>query len=197
MIFDTQYSETVRLALAASSRSPALIEVEEGEGDSLGGITYQEFLTKGEPEFRWQPPDDEWQSFSLNYTSGTTGNPKGVVYSHRGVYLNALGNQLSWPIDHRSKYLWTLPMFHCNGWCFPFTVTAMAATHVCLRQVSAQAIISAIVNEGITHFCCAPTVLNFIIDAPEELKHQIPRDCTPIKAMVAGAPAASGTHQRS
>ena len=119
-------------------------------------MDYEAFLASGDPDFAGLTPDDEWDAIALNYTSGTTGNPKGVVYHHRGAYLNALGNILVWSMRTHPVYLWTLPMFHCNGWCFPWTVTALAGTHVCLRRVEAGAIFNAIERHGITHLCGAP-----------------------------------------
>ncbi len=130
-------------------------------------------------------PEDEWDAISLNYTSGTTGNPKGVVYHHRGAYLNALGNVLAWNMPPHPVYLWTLPMFHCNGWCFPWTVTALAGTHVCLRRVEAAPIFAAIAEHGVTHLCGAPIVMNMLVNAPAELRQGLGK--RPIRIMTAGA----------
>jgi fatty-acyl-CoA synthase len=129
-------------------------------------------------------PKDEWQSIALNYTSGTTGNPKGVVYHHRGAYLNAIGNIVTWAMPHHPVYLWTLPMFHCNGWCFPWTVTAQAGTHVCLRGVTAKGMYDAIADHGVTHLCGAPIVMGLLVNAPENQRRDIPKG---IKMMTAGA----------
>jgi fatty-acyl-CoA synthase len=129
-------------------------------------------------------PEDEWDAIALNYTSGTTGNPKGVVYHHRGAYLNALGNVLAWGMGHHPVYLWTLPMFHCNGWCFPWTITAMAGTHVCLRRVDAAAIYEVISREGVTHLCGAPVVMNMLLNAGAGLKRTLDRR---IEMMTSGA----------
>jgi fatty-acyl-CoA synthase len=157
-------------------------------GDRLGETDYEAFLAAGDPHFAEVTPDDEWDAIALNYTSGTTGNPKGVVYHHRGAYLNALGNILVWGMRHHPVYLWTLPMFHCNGWCFPWTITALAGTHVCLRRVEAGAIYEAIAREGVTHLCGAPVVMNMLLNASPEpamgLKTSLER---PIEMMTAGA----------
>jgi fatty-acyl-CoA synthase len=153
-------------------------------GDLLGETTYEKFLAGGIPDFAWSLPADEWQAITLNYTSGTTGNPKGVVYHHRGAYLNAIGNALTWAMPHHPIYLWTLPMFHCNGWCFPWTITAMAGTHVCLRQISAKSIYDAIADSGVTHLCGAPIIMGTLIHAPEDSRRPIPRG---VKVMTAGA----------
>lgn len=133
-----------------------------------GAIEYEKFLESGDPEYAWSPPEDEWQSIALGYTSGTTASPKGVVLSHRGAYLMALSNPLIWGMNEGAVYLWTLPMFHCNGWCFTWSVAALCGTNICLRQVTAKAVYSAIANDGITHFCGAPVVLNTIVNAPKE-----------------------------
>ena len=147
-------------------------------------VGYEKFIAGGDPDFAWVGPSDEWNSVSLNYTSGTTGNPKGVVYHHRGAYLNALGNALDWGMQQHAVYLWTLPMFHCNGWCFPWTVTAMAGTHVCLRRVEPAAVYAAFKEYKVTHFNGAPIVLNMLINAADELKQGVPPG---IKVGTAGA----------
>ncbi|XP_043721758.1 acetate--CoA ligase CCL3-like isoform X1 [Telopea speciosissima] len=133
-----------------------------------GAIEYEKFLETGDPDFAWKPPKDEWQSIALGYTSGTTSSPKGVVLSHRGAYLIALSDALIWGMNEGAVYLWTLPMFHCNGWGYPWTLAALCGTNICLRQVSAKAVYSAIAEQGVTHFCAAPVVLNTIINAPKE-----------------------------
>ncbi|KAE8714220.1 Acetate/butyrate--CoA ligase AAE7, peroxisomal [Hibiscus syriacus] len=133
-----------------------------------GAIEYEEFLESGDPEFAWKPPKDEWQSISLGYTSGTTASPKGVVLHHRGAYLMSLGNPLVWGMNEGAVYLWTLPMFHCNGWCFTWALAALCGTNICLRQVTAKGVYSAIAKYGVTHFCGAPVVLNTIVNAPAE-----------------------------
>ena len=139
----------------------------------------------GDREFGWSLPDDEWRAISLNYTSGTTGNPKGVVYHHRGAYLNALGNGMAWNLASHPVYLWTLPMFHCNGWCFPWTMAAYAGTNICLRAVSAKAIYDGIAEQGVDHFCGAPIVLGMVVNAPaDEIRDFDYR----VQVMTAGAP---------
>ena len=137
-----------------------LVEI-AGANDSglLGAIEYEDFLGQGDPAADWSPPDDEWSAIALNYTSGTTGNPKGVVYHHRGAYLNAIGNAITFGLDRHSVYLWTLPMFHCSGWTYTWGVTAVAGTHVCLRRVEPEAIFDAIAAHRVTHLCGAPIVL--------------------------------------
>ncbi|RMX04768.1 acyl-CoA synthetase [Corticibacter populi] len=145
---------------------------------------YEDFLAGGDPDFNWQRPADEWDAIALNYTSGTTGDPKGVVYHHRGAALNAVSNILEWDIPKHPVYLWTLPMFHCNGWCFPWTVAARAGINVCLRRVDAAAIFDAIRDHGVTHYCGAPIVHSLLVNAPPSLKEGVPAG---VKAMVAGA----------
>jgi fatty-acyl-CoA synthase len=191
LLTDTAYSKVIKEALSISSRSPLIIDIDDplsNGGELLGKLGYKEFLAGGDPEFVWEHPIDEWQAIALNYTSGTTGDPKGVVYSHRGAYLNSLGNQLSWVLGDHPVYLWTLPMFHCNGWCFPWTITAASGTHVCLREVEVKAISAAMINESVTHFCGAPIVLNMILNAEESILAKLPRG---IKAYTAGAPPPS------
>ncbi len=138
LITDREYAGTMAAALEAASGSLEVIDIDDpeysGPGARLGDMDYEDFIAGGDPDYAWAPPADEWQAISLNYTSGTTGNPKGVVYHHRGAYLNALGNVLTWGMPDGPVYLWTLPMFHCNGWCFPWTIAALAGTHVCLRR---------------------------------------------------------------
>ena len=158
--------------------------VYDGAGEQLGRIDYESFIAGGDPAFAWSPPGDEWDAIALNYTSGTTGNPKGVVYHHRGAYQNAVSNILVWAMPHHPVYLWTLPMFHCNGWCFPWTVAAMAGTHVCLRRVEAKAVFDAIRDHGVTHYCGAPIVHATLVNAPDALKQGIVHK---VQAMVAGA----------
>ncbi|GHE96453.1 acyl-CoA synthetase [Thalassotalea profundi] len=188
LLTDTAFSKVVKKALALCSRSPLVIDIDdvmsEG-GERLGQIEYQELLKEGAPNFNGNMIDDEWQALALNYTSGTTGNPKGVVYSHRGAFLNAVGNNMIWPLDGEAVYLWTLPMFHCNGWCFPWTVVAMGGTQVCLRHVEASAILHSIIDNNVTHFCGAPIVLNMLLNADADLLAKLPGK---IKAMTAGAP---------
>ncbi|OMO58429.1 AMP-dependent synthetase/ligase [Corchorus olitorius] len=157
-------------------KSPLLIVVADESCDpstlryalGRGAIEYEEFLKGGDPEFAWQPPQDEWQSIALGYTSGTTASPKGVVLHHRGAYLMSLSNPLIWGMQEGAIYLWTLPMFHCNGWCFTWTLAALCGTNICLRQVTAKGVYSAIAKYNVTHFCGAPVVLNTIVNAPPE-----------------------------
>ena len=189
VICDREYSTTMAKALEAAAVEPAVIHIDDsqysGEGAALGDMEYEDFIAGGDPDFAWTPPADEWQAISLNYTSGTTGDPKGVVYHHRGAYLNALGNVLTWGMTDAPVYLWTLPMFHCNGWCFPWTIAALAGTHVCLRRVEASAILAACADHGVTHFCGAPVVLNMLVNAPEAGNFDLGRT---IEVMTAAAP---------
>jgi fatty-acyl-CoA synthase len=176
LITDREYSATVEAALRLLKRPLPVVDVEDPEfvgGKRLGKHTYDELLAEGDPEFQWRWPADEWDAIALNYTSGTTGNPKGVVYHHRGAYLNAVCNIVTWGMPHHSVYLWTLPMFHCNGWTFPWTMAANAGTNVCLRKVDAEKIFSLIRQHGVTHYCGAPIVHSTLINAPEELKRAI------------------------
>ncbi|MCW5750455.1 MAG: acyl-CoA synthetase [Alphaproteobacteria bacterium] len=177
LITDREFNAVSKAALAQAKSRPIVIDIDDplydGDNPCIGETDYESFIAGGDPAFAWRGPDDEWRAIALNYTSGTTGNPKGVVYHHRGAYLNALGNALDWGMGQHPVYLWTLPMFHCNGWCFPWTVTAMAGTHVCLRRVEATAIYKAIAEHGVTHFNGAPIVLNFLINGPEELKRNV------------------------
>ncbi len=187
LITDREFSGVVADALERVRERPLVIDIDDAladGGELIGEIDYEAFLEQGTPGFVPALPADEWQAISLNYTSGTTGNPKGVVYSHRGTYLNALGNLLAQAIPPHPVYLWTLPMFHCNGWCFPWTITALAGTHVCLRRVEAGAIYDAIAEHRITHFCGAPIVLNMIANASTDERR--PFDGT-VEVMTAGA----------
>ena len=170
LITDTEFSPVIKDALRICNQELLVIDIDDPEGpggDRLGELTYEELLTEGESNYTWSAPDSEWNAISLNYTSGTTGNPKGVVYHHRGAYLNASSNIIGWNLGHHPTYLWTLPMFHCNGWCFPWSLAAVGGTSVCLRNVSASAIFDAIADHSVTHFCGAPVVLNLIINAAE------------------------------
>jgi fatty-acyl-CoA synthase len=176
------------LELRQRSEPLLLIDVQDplftGESIPVGRTTYDAFLAGGDPAFAWQLPADEWDAIALNYTSGTTGNPKGVVYHHRGAAMNAISNILEWDMPKHAVYLWTLPMFHCNGWCFPWTVAARAGVNVCLRRVDAQAIFDAMREHGVTHYCGAPIVHGLLVNSPASMKAGIPAG---VKAMVAGA----------
>ena len=173
LIADREFAPTVRAALEEFGGSIPLVEIgDAASGFSLGGIEYEAFLGEGDPEAQWAVPRDEWQPIALNYTSGTTGNPKGVVYHHRGTFLNALGNAITLGLDRHSVYLWTLPMFHCNGWTHTWAVTAVAGTHVCLRHVDPAPIFAAIAEHRVTHLCGAPIVLNLLVHAPERVKRR-------------------------
>lgn len=169
---DSEFAAIVREALSQVQRPVEVIDIDDPEAGGafapFGGTEYEEFLASGDEAFEPLLPADEWQAISLNYTSGTTGHPKGVVYHHRGAYLNAVGNVLTWGMGHAPVYLWTLPMFHCNGWCFPWTICLQAGTHVCLRRVEAGAIYRAIAGHGVTHLCGAPIVMSMIVNAGEE-----------------------------
>jgi len=176
LITDREFSATVEAALKLLKRPVPVVDVEDPEfsgGKRLGKHTYEELLAEGDPDFDWRWPADEWDAIALNYTSGTTGNPKGVVYHHRGAYLNAVCNIVTWGMPHHSVYLWTLPMFHCNGWTFPWTMAANAGTNVCLRKVEAENIFSLIRQHRVTHYCGAPIVHSTLINAPEDLKRGI------------------------
>jgi fatty-acyl-CoA synthase len=174
LITDRELAPVVGPALAQLKRRPLVIDVDDplhdGPGERLGEVEYEAFIAQGDPDFAWRPPEDESQPIALNYTSGTTGNPKGVVYHHRGTFLEAMGNIVAWNLPPRAVYLWTLPMFHCNGWAYPWSVTAVGGTHVCLRRVEPARIFRLIAEHRVTHMCGAPTVLNVLINAPEEQK---------------------------
>ena len=195
VIVDPEFSATMKKALeiARAERGPkgqeiVVVDVEDveytGSSEKLGKITYEQLLAKGDSNYAWRMPEDEWESICLNYTSGTTGNPKGVVYSHRGAATNAISNILEWDMPKHPMYLWTLPMFHCNGWCFPWTVAARAGVNVCLRRVDAPHIFAAIKEHQVTHYCAAPIVHGLLVNASDELKVGVPKG---VKAMVAGA----------
>jgi len=190
VIVDPEFATVIAKALTLrQSKAPLLlIDVEDevyGAAElRVGQQTYEEFLAAGDPQFAWELPGDEWDAIALNYTSGTTGNPKGVVYHHRGATINAISNVLEWDMPKHAVYLWTLPMFHCNGWCFPWTVAARAGVNVCLRRVEAQAIFDAMRKHGVTHYCSAPIVHGLLVNAPAAMKAGVPAG---IKAMVAGA----------
>ena len=189
IIVDPEFAGIVKKALALrTSTAPLMvIDVEDalyGEGTKIGSVTYEAFVAQGDAKFAWKYPADEWDAIALNYTSGTTGNPKGVVYHHRGAATNAISNILEWDLPKHAVYLWTLPMFHCNGWCFPWTIAARAGVNVCLRRVEAKAILDAIRHHGVTHYCGAPIVHGLLVNAPDEMKKGVPAG---VKCMVAGA----------
>ena len=187
LITDTDFAPIVKQALAEIGREILVIDYADPTiegGERLGSVEYEDFLASGDPGFQAVMPVSEWDALSLNYTSGTTGNPKGVVYHHRGAYLNAIGNSTVWGMKKHPIYLWTLPMFHCNGWCFPWTITMLGGTHVCLRRVEAKPINDAIADHRVSHMCGAPVVMNMLLNAPEEAKRDWDH---PLAMMTAGA----------
>ncbi len=178
LIIDREFSKVAKEALALAKVKPLIIDYDDpeftGAGERLGSIEYEEFLGAGDADFAWQMPGDEWDAISLNYTSGTTGDPKGVVYHHRGAYLLALANVVTCGMGKHPVYLWTLPMFHCNGWCFTWTLSIVAGTHVCLRAVRAAPIFDAIASHKVTHLCGAPIVMSTLLNAPPVEKKPLP-----------------------
>ncbi|MFZ5836093.1 MAG: acyl-CoA synthetase [Pseudomonadota bacterium] len=202
LLVDREFSGLAKNALALCTIKPQVIDIDDpeytGEGSRIGEIEYEAFLAKGDPAFAWAPPGDEWDAIALNYTSGTTGNPKGVVFHHRGAYLLAMGNVVTASMQKHPTYLWTLPMFHCNGWCFTWSLSVAAGTHVCLRRTEAALIYAAIEKHHVTHMCGAPVVMGMLINAkPEERKsfsHRIEffTAAAPPPASVIGAMTASG-----
>ncbi len=188
LLTDREFSPVIKAALRQLDNPDLLVIDVDDElapaGELLGEIEYEQFLLEGTPDFQWQLPADEWDAISLNYTSGTTGNPKGVVYHHRGAYLNWIANVLSWGMPVHAVYLWTLPMFHCNGWCFPWTMAAVSGLNVCLRRIDPATIFQLIQKHRVTHFCGAPIVHGLLINSaaliPEGFGH-------PVAALVAGA----------
>ncbi|TKW64993.1 MAG: acyl-CoA synthetase [Paracoccus denitrificans] len=188
LLVDVEFAELAERAVKMAGRHDLLvvdIEDDSFEGSArVGALTYQGLLDEGDPDFIWSLPESEWDAISLNYTSGTTGDPKGVVYHHRGAMLNAMSNIVTWGMEHHARYLWTLPMFHCNGWCFPWTIAANAGVCICLRAVRAEPVFQLIRDEAVTHFCGAPIILQMLVNAPDDLK-----DFTQeVKVMTAGAP---------
>ncbi len=174
VVCDREFAPLMRAALARLAKPPQVVDVLDpaftGGDERAGTLDYESLLAGGDPHYDWHLPGDEWAPISLNYTSGTTGNPKGVVYHHRGACLNAISNIVDWGMPRHAVYLWTLPMFHCNGWCFPWTMAALAGTNVCLRRVDAQSIFDAIRAHRVTHYCGAPIVHSTLINAPDAMK---------------------------
>ncbi|MFG1398637.1 acyl-CoA synthetase [Roseixanthobacter pseudopolyaromaticivorans] len=178
LITDREFSPVIKAALALSTKKPIVIDYDDpeftGAGARIGETEYEDFLATGDPDYQWAMPSDEWNAIALNYTSGTTGDPKGVVYHHRGAHLLAVGNVVTCAMGRHPVYLWTLPMFHCNGWCFPWSVSLAAGTHVCLRQVRAKPIFDAFADYGVTHMCGAPIVMSTLLNAPDSDKRALP-----------------------
>ena len=169
LLTDTEFAPTIKEALKLCEKPTRVIDIEDiTGGECLGDTDYEKFIAAGDPDFSPFFPADEWQAISLNYTSGTTGDPKGVVCHHRGAYLNAVGNILVWQMQHFPVYLWTLPMFHCNGWCFPWTIGLQAGVHVCLRRVDSAHIFEALAEHSVTHMCGAPILMSMIVQAPPD-----------------------------
>jgi fatty-acyl-CoA synthase len=189
LIVDREYSKTVRAALPACKARPLVIDYDDpeytGPGERLGNLEYEDFLRDGDVDFAWLMPNDEWDAITLNYTSGTTGDPKGVVYHHRGAYLLAIANVITCAMGKHPVYLWTLPMFHCNGWCFPWTLSVVAGTHVCLRAVRAAPIFDAIAKHKVTHLCGAPIVMSTLLNAPDSERKPLPQS---VEFVTAAAP---------
>jgi len=187
LIVDREFSDVVKQALELARVKPLVIDYDDPDyaadapypkGERIGALDYEDFVAAGDEHFAWSMPDDEWDAISLNYTSGTTGNPKGVVYHHRGAALMAYTNTIHAGMAKHAVYLWTLPMFHCNGWCFPWTLAVQAGTHVCLRWVRPKQIYDAIADHGVTHLCGAPVVMSVLINAKDEDKREFPQAVT-------------------
>ena len=188
VLVDREFSDVISQAILRMESPPIVIDVDDeiydGPGKSIGAIEYEDFLKEGDKSFIGDLPSDEWNAISLNYTSGTTGNPKGVVYHHRGAYLAAISNILEWDMPKHPSFLWTLPMFHCNGWTFPWVIAARAGVNICLRKVDAQIIFNLIREHKITHYCGAPIIHNLLVNSPDEFKKDIFHK---VAAFVAGA----------
>jgi len=201
VIVDREFSKLMKAALETCKAKPLVIDYDDpeyqGEGERIGALEYEEFLAHESADYHRAAPGDEWDAISLNYTSGTTGNPKGVVYHHRGAHLLAQGNVLTCGMAKHPVYLWTLPMFHCNGWCFPWSISVAVGTHVCLRQVRAKLMYEAIATHKVTHLCGAPIVMSTLLNAPDEEKKPLPHvvefftaAAPPPEAVLAGMKAA-------
>jgi fatty-acyl-CoA synthase len=189
LITDREFSPVIKEALALARTKPVVVDYDDpefsGTGERLGGLEYEDFLASGDPDFGWDMPADEWDAITLNYTSGTTGDPKGVVYHHRGAYLLALSNIITCAMGRHPVYLWTLPMFHCNGWCFPWSLSVVAGTHVCLRAVRAAAMYDAIATHRVTHLCGAPIVMATLLNAADADRKPLPHT---VQFVTAAAP---------
>ena len=202
LIVDREFSGVMREALALCTVKPLVIDYDDpeydGAGTLLGGLEYEAFIAGGDPAYAWKMPGDEWDAIALNYTSGTTGDPKGVVYHHRGAHLLALANVVTGDMGRHPVYLWTLPMFHCNGWCFPWTISVVAGTHVCLRAVRAKTMFDLIAGHKVTHLCGAPIIMSLLLNAPETEKRGLPHvvefftAAAPPPAAVLGAMKSAG-----
>ena len=187
LLTDKEFAPIIKKALSLCKAKPLVIDVDDAlapDGELLGEIEYEKLIAEGSLNYDWQYPENEWDAISLNYTSGTTGNPKGVVYHHRGAALNSIGNITAWAMPPRPKYLWTLPMFHCNGWCFAWTVTALAGTHICLRRTEPGPIYQSIIDHKITHMCGAPIVMGMLVNASSGEQKTLPHE---VKMLTAGA----------
>ena len=188
LICDKELSPVVSQVLEQSDKRPMVIDIDDSQalgGELIGDMDYEAFLQTGDTAYDWQWPTDEWQAIALNYTSGTTGQPKGVVYHHRGAYMNAMSNITGWSMPAHPVYLWTLPMFHCNGWCFPWTLAAVAGTNVCLRTINAASIYESIESHSVTHMCGAPIIMNLLVNAVEDDIKPLPHT---VSMMTAAAP---------
>lgn len=189
VIIDREFSKVMKAALANAKTKPLVIDYDDpefsGEGTRIGSVEYEDFLKEGDEKYVRSAPGDEWDAISLNYTSGTTGDPKGVVYHHRGAALLAVGNALTCQMMKHPVYLWSLPMFHCNGWCFPWTISVVAGTHVCMRQVRAKQMFELIAAHKVTHLCGAPIVMSTLLNAPAEEKKPLPHE---VQFFTAAAP---------
>ena len=178
LIVDREFSTVIAAALKLAKVRPLIVDYDDAEydgpGERLGALDYEALVAEGDPEYAWPMPRDEWDAISLNYTSGTTGDPKGVVYHHRGANLLAVGNVVTADMGRHPVYLWTLPMFHCNGWCFPWSISVKAGVHVCLRQVRAKAMYDLIAEHGVTHLCGAPIVMSILLNARAEERRPLP-----------------------